>query len=373
MAFVDLILHITSTILIGYLSLTNLLAAELMQLLGQADDVTPQTVQEELADDTLTVLPSKYEYGGIIPSVLLEHAQYQQAAVGAHAPDPEDTTTTTAPQTLVSNALVNVFCQYKTDEYIRTTTGTGFFISKSGVILTNAHVAQFLLFEHTDQVHDAECTIRTGDPAVALYKAELLYLPPTWISQHADILNDKNPMGTGERDYALLYVSRGIEDELIPGSFPYIEPNTKRVSHSLKNDPVLAAGYPGEALYQNGADAALRPIVASTTVSEIYTFGSNHGDIFSIKSSEVGKHGASGGPIVNEDGAAIGLIVTKGNTETEGAQSLRGLTLAYVNRTIEEETGFSLYEHTQGDLARRGHIYQEALIPYLARLLAFEL
>lgn len=375
MFILDLLAHIASTILVGYLSVTTLVADFIAPLFPTETTPTEIALHEDAPeDDDLHRLPSRYEYGGIIPSILLENAQYQQAAVGANAPTDQATSTPLEiPEEVIARSLVNIFCQYTTDSYIRTTTGTGYFIHANGVILTNAHVAQFLLFENTDIVQDAACTIRSGNPAVAQYKAELLYIPPAWISEHAALVSDETPVGTGERDYALLYVSASATDTPLPTVFPHITINTDLVSRALENDRVFVAGYPGEALFRDGADAKLTPLVAATTVSQIYTFGSNYGDIFSIHNSEVGKHGASGGPIINEDGEAIGLIVTKGNAETEGPQSLRGLTLSYVDRTITEETGFSLEENMRGNLAHRGTVFKEALSPFLAQLLAFEL
>jgi hypothetical protein len=105
----------------------------------------------------------------------------------------------------------------------------------------------------------------------------------------------------------------------------------------------------------------------------MYTFGSNYADIFSITESPVGEQGASGGPVVSDTLGAIGMVVTKGDTSTEGPRSLRALTLSYVDRTIREETGYSLIDNASGDMVRRGAVFKEALAPFLSRLLTFEL
>ncbi len=67
-------------------------------------------------------------------------------------------------------------------------------------------------------------------------------------------------------------------------------------------------------LLTRGASTDLIPQKASTTVSELYTFGSNYADVFSIKGSVVGEEGASGGPVLNAKGDVIGIIVTRGSS-----------------------------------------------------------
>lgn len=115
-------------------------------------------------------------------------------------------------------------------------------------------------------------------------------------------------------------------------------------------------------------------MLAETRVGTLYTFGSNYADLFSISESPVGEQGASGGPIVwNDSKSVIGLIVTKGDTATEGEHSLRALTLSYIDRTITEETGFPLKDNMQGDVALRGDIFKKAMVPFLAGILEDEL
>ena len=278
-------------------------------------------------------------------------------------------------ESAILNALVNIYCQYKTDEYIRTTTGTGFFINQKGVILTNAHVAQFLLLENTEDVKsDIECVIRSGNPAKEKYLAELLYISPTWIFENSDVIVDESPRGTGERDYALLYVSKSTDNTPLPAHFPALPIDTALLSRSTEGSSVFTAGYPAEALMKKGADAELSSVLAETTVGALYTFGSNYADLFSISESPVGEHGASGGPIVNKSiQSTIGLIVTKGDEVTEGERSLRAITLSYIDRTIQDETGFSLAQNMQGDIAYRGLIFKKAMTPFLAKILSDEL
>lgn len=350
--------EIVAVVLSTYLALTNSIADNINEFF---DSETKTEHVTESEDGAFSDLPSLI--GQAIPDVLLRSAEYQQAAVtsatslsGATTQDPIE-------------AIVNIFCTFTTEDHIRTTTGTGFFIDPDGVIMTNAHVAQFLMLEETDSFGEAECIVRSGNPAAAKYEAELLYLPPAWILANATVLTDENPVGTGERDYALLYVSSSIDNSPLPAQFPALNVDTDLLATSIKNDEVTAAGYPADNLLRNGPSADLIPLKATTTISELYTFGSNYADVFSIRGSSVGAEGASGGPVLNEKGEVIGIIVTKGDDARDGARSLRAITLSHVERTIEEETGFNLEESIEGNLPFRARVFSEILTPFLISLL----
>jgi S1-C subfamily serine protease len=342
------------------LAFTNSLATHLTELFA----LESTSIEENLAIDTppaIVSIPSIF--GRSIPDILLRSSEYQQAALGAAAGLTESTTNDPAL------ALVNIFCTFKTPEYVRTTTGSGFFIDPDGVIMTNAHIAQFLLLEKTTTFGETECIVRTGSPAAPRYEAELLYIPPTWVAENASTANDAVPMGTGERDYALLYVSSDVENNPLPAIFPALAFNDDLLPVSVRNDDVTAAGYPAADLIARGPKTDLMARVALTSVSELYTFGSNYADVFSVRGSVVGAEGASGGPIVNQDGEVIGMIATRGDDTNDGIGSLRAITLSHVNRTIEEETGFTLSENLNGNLPYRAEVFAKTMTPFLVSIL----
>jgi S1-C subfamily serine protease len=345
-------------ILVSYISLTNSLAGYIEAVLP--NETATQEVSEQ-TDDEFVLLPSLF--GETLPNILLESSEYQAATVGAAAG--LTGATVTDPQL----AIVNIFCTFTTKEYIRTTTGTGFFIDPDGVIMTNAHIAQFLLLEKTDSFGDAECVIRDGSPARARYNADLLYIPPAWIQENSSMINDSVPMGTGERDYALLYVTEDITGTPLPASFPALPFDDDLLPTSVRGATVVAAGYPAKDLLLQGSESDLPSRIATTNISELYTFGSNFADVFSIKGSVVGAEGASGGPVVNEAGAVIGMIATRGDDEIDGSGSLRAITLSHINRTMEEETGFGLQENLNGNLPYRSQVFAETMTPFLLSLL----
>ncbi|MBP6924146.1 MAG: trypsin-like peptidase domain-containing protein [Candidatus Pacebacteria bacterium] len=351
--FVDAIIFI----LTSYLAFTNTLATLISDILPNEE---PVTLSEEV-EANMVELPSILKQS--IPDILLRNSDYQNAALGAAV----GLTGTTANDPI--EALVNIFCTFKTKDYIRTTTGSGFFIDPDGVIMTNAHIAQFLLLEKTDSFGQAQCIVRTGSPAASKYTADLLYLPPTWIQENAELINDSAPMGTGERDYALLYVSGTVDNEPLPAVFPALSFDSDLLPVSTKDASVTAAGYPAHDLIENGASTDLLARKAITSISELYTFGSNYADVFSVRGSAIGAEGSSGGPIINEDGEVIGMIATRGDDDTDGAGSLRAITLSHVNRTIKEETGFSLAENLNGNLSYRSEIFANTMTPFLIELL----
>lgn len=344
----------TAFIMIGaYLSFTNFLAYSI-------ESVLPEALQSEYTKlSAQETMPKENE--NPIPDILIRNAAYQKAAV-VESIDPE-----TAPATALE-ALVNIYCNYTTDTYSKTTTGTGFFIDTDGIVLTNAHVAQFLLLEGL--VGEAECIIRTGDPAVPSYKAELLYIPPAWIREHARLINDQAPKGTGERDYALLYVSSALDNKPMPASFAALPFDTELQSTALVDTEVFATGYPAE---RSGVTSELKPKQATTTIKELMTFGSQFIDLFTIAGSSIGEHGSSGGPVVDRDGKAIGIISTKGDDVQFGEGSLRAITLSYIDRTITEETSVSLRQNLTGNLPYRAQLFKETLVPFLQNILEEEL
>jgi S1-C subfamily serine protease len=350
----SVITHLFALLLIGFLSFTNTLADKIFQL--------TDTDNESLSvvESPLHTLPSQFS---AIPDILLESASYQQSAAVANAT--QNWETTTDPM----QAIVNIYCTSVTKTMIRTTTGTGFFIHPSGIIMTNAHVAQFLLLENTGAFGDTSCIIRNGNPAAPRYHAELLYISPAWIKNNASLIDNKAPSGTGERDYALLYVTSSMDDSPLPKQFPALAFDAAPMTRTVTNNQVTAAGYPAGAFLRGGSDTDLFPREATTSIADLYTFTTNQADVIALRGSSMGEQGASGGPVLNRKGAVIGMITTRGNDTTDGAGSLHAITLTHINSTITQETGISLASNLVGNVPTRAIAFASTMSPFLTNIL----
>jgi len=159
----------------------------------------------------------------------------------------------------------------------------------------------------------------------------------------------------------------------MPRTFPALPFKVELMRTSAVGQTVYAAGYPAQSLFEDGKGTPLVPKLATTTIAELMTFGSNYADVFSIRGTDVGERGASGGPIVTENGDTIGLISTKGNDEEFGEGALRAITISYIDRTIKEETNFTLRQSLGGNIPYRASIFHQTLVPFLKLVLEQQL
>ncbi|OGG58114.1 hypothetical protein A2853_01190 [Candidatus Kaiserbacteria bacterium RIFCSPHIGHO2_01_FULL_55_17] len=237
-------------------------------------------------------------------------------------------------------ALVNILCTTEGDVLLPTS-GSGVIIDPRGVILTNAHVAQYVLLAESERVN-LSCTIRSGAPAHALWIAKVLYIPSIWVQEHAADITTTDPTGTGEHDYALLVIT-GPLDPSAPklNSLPFLPIDT-REAIGFPHDSVLAASYPAEFVGPAATQLNLHPASSITSVRELLTFGEDTVDLLSLGGVAEAQSGSSGGPVVNAWGRLIGIITTTSEGATTADRELRALTLSYIDRDITAQTGLNL-------------------------------
>lgn len=253
------------------------------------------------------------------------------------------------------DALVNVMCI--SSRTIRPISGSGVIIDPRGVILTNAHVAQYVLLARSGKV-DLSCVIRGGAPARPQWHAEILYIPPIWVHKHfKDILAEK-PAGTGEHDYALLRIVENSDGTPIPlnATIPYLLVDT-REGVGFLDDLILAASYPAEFIGA-GAVSDLYPLSSISTIKRLFTFSSSSVDMVSIGGIAGAQGGSSGGAIVNAWGRLIGIITTTSEGTTTAARDLRAITTSYIDRDITAQTNANLHENLNDDLSLRALEFQ---------------
>lgn len=259
----------------------------------------------------------------------------------------------------LDEAIVNIYCTQETPDYKKSVSGSGFFIDARGVILTNAHVGQFVLLEGEEKAGKVDCYIRTGEQAEAAFEVDLLYISPSWLIKNANLISEAEPRGNGESDFALLYVTGPRVGYSPPDRFAYLPPSTNPMSSKQKNQTVILVGYPS-----NSSRTDTR-VIATTTITDIYTFKTGYGDIFSLSSSVLGHQGVSGGPVIDNLGRAIGVITTK----DAGTTILNAITISHIDRSLRAETGFDLANTLQGDLTRRASIFNDTISPILQEIL----
>lgn len=236
-------------------------------------------------------------------------------------------------------ALVNIFCG-SNNGLLRPISGSAVIIDPKGIILTNAHVAQYVMLAESGRVN-MYCQIRTGSPATPKWRPHVLFLPPVWIEEHAADLTKEHPVGTGKHDYALLYIGEPLDGSPRPASFPAVSVDT-RDAIGFVDDPILAGSYPAEFLGSIANTQNLFPVTSTTHISQLFTLGTGTVDVISIGGVISAQSGSSGGGIINAWGRLIGLITTTSEGATTAERDLRGITLSYIDRDIKAESGSSL-------------------------------
>ena len=267
----------------------------------------------------------------------------------------------------VRASLVNILCVTKSGGPLMPISGSGIVIDARGIVLTNAHIAQYLLLKDYVMKDYVECIIRMGSPAYPLYTTELLYVSESWVRENAVQIDSDNPVGTGEHDYALLRITGTIDGKGV-GAIPNTPVDTKESSADIGTE-VLVAGYPAGFVGGITIQKSLYPASSVTSVREVFTFATSTIDLISVGGSIVAQKGSSGGAVVGRDGRLKGLVVTSTQAESTNDRDLRAITLAHINRDIKESTGYSLGEFLTKNLTAESHRFITTIAPTLTRLL----
>ncbi len=261
-------------------------------------------------------------------------------------------------------ALVNIFCLTQSGK-IGSISGSGTIIDPRGVILTNAHVAQYVLLSSQPEIA-LECTILSGAPATAKWKAEVLFIPSSWVSAHAKDIVVSKAKGTGEYDYALLLITKSTSNEPLPPAFPYLTPDI-REAIAFKDDSVLLAGFPAEFAGGSMTRSSLYASTVYTRIKELLTFVDRSVDLVSLGNIVLAQSGSSGGAVINMWGRIVGVITTTSEGATTGERELHAITLSYISRDMEKHTGLDLKEFLQGDVISKAATFMMNEAPALAK------
>ncbi len=261
------------------------------------------------------------------------------------------------------SAVVNILCEPEAGGTMAVS-GTGVMIDPRGVILTNAHVAQYVLLSSHDEIN-LSCIVRSGSPAKGGRRAKLLYIPPEWVAEHAADISKANPSGTGEHDYALVLATGSASDDPI-GAFPYL-PIQPKIGVEAVGSTVILSAYPAE--YSGLASTKEFLLLSSvvTTIKNVLTFDENTIDVLSFGAVALAQGGSSGGAVVDEDGNLISIISTTSDKEFIAERDLRGVSLSYINRALEKSWGQNLMALLSGDVAAQGAQFRTNQAPALAQ------
>jgi len=228
------------------------------------------------------------------------------------------------------DAVLNVICLERDGRSLSLTTGSAVIISKSGYVLTNAHVAQFMLNQNQSNI---DCELKHSEHSSMNFRATVQYIPDEWKSGS----RKKTTTGTGEHDYAILKIVGPGPGGIMLSQFPFISPQTNDKYIEVGNDILLIA-YPGKNTGNFDIDGSL-PIVSDISfIQDVFTFGTTSADVFSSGVSPVAKQGSSGGAVIDE-GKLLGIIVTTNQTPT--GTVLNAISLDYIDRSLKE-AGLSL-------------------------------
>jgi hypothetical protein len=233
---------------------------------------------------------------------------------------------------LLRGALVNIICYAPAGSAFHSISASGVIITASGLVLTNAHVAQYFLLQNKG----ISCTLRAGSPAVNAYKARLAYLPKSWLEANQGVLLETEPSGTGEHDYALLAITASATDAPLPSSFPFIPLASAAIDAGT---PVVIASYGAQFLTTSQVQTALFPTVVYGSVQKVYTFVESSIDVLALGGSAAAQEGSSGGGVASAEGTLSGTITTSTVTGNTASRELNAITAAYIRADYASENG----------------------------------
>lgn len=279
-------------------------------------------------------VPTEQEKGSLAPA-----AASGTPTVAKNEPAPATTSSGNlsldASSSMLRKSLVNIICYAPSGGKLHSISGSGVIIDPKGIILTNAHVAQYFLLAD----RNVTCTIRAGSPAVDTYKAALMYLSPEWIRNNPTVLTTPEPIGTGQYDFALLAITGSGTGTPLPQSFPSI-PLGQRAPAA--DTPVVIASYGAQFLNPGQVQSSLYPTIVFGSIKDVFTFTSTTIDVLSLGGSAAAQEGSSGGGVADASGQLIGTITTSTVEGQTSARTLSAISASYIRGEYATETGSAI-------------------------------
>lgn len=336
----------------------------------KTDEVETFTEETEGAETAVDLPADRQVEAGVSSAGEEDPAKEMGIEISTTSPIPDSDPTFPFAQinTKTTETLVNVLCSQNTTGAVTPITGSGVIIDPRGIVITNAHVAQFFLLKDFPTVDSLKCILRIGSPARSIYTAELLYISPEWIRLHASDITSSEPRGTGEHDYAFLRITgRTNPNAELPATFPFvpIDINDQDIKTGTR---VLLSAYPAGFLGNISIHKDLYSVSSIATVGERFTFLENTVDLFSVGGTVVSQGGSSGGAVVSDKNKLIGIIVTSTQADTTAERDLRAITLGHINRALFENANTTIEGLLFGDLALKAKLFNLSIAPTLTDL-----
>jgi len=266
-------------------------------------------------------------------------------------------------------SLVNILCMTDTGGYFNPISGSGVIIDPRGIILTNAHVAQYFLLRDYITKDFIKCSIRMGSPSKPLYVAEPLYISERWITNNSESVTQKNYTENGENDYAFLVITGTTnEDNKLPDYFPYTDYETNNSETSI-GDNVLIAGYPAGFLGGITIQKDLNIVTTIDQIKNFYTFSEKKLDLISLGGTLLAQKGSSGGGVINNENKLMALVVTTTDSTLTEERDLRAITLSHINRTLQQEVGADMRTFFSFSPRKTSQTFNETIAPVLKEIL----
>ena len=250
-------------------------------------------------------------------------------------------------EALLRASIVNVICL--PGGGLRGSSGSGVVIDSRGLILTVAHVGQNFLLRDYPTEDAGSCYIRTGSPAKNAYSAELVYVSPSWLSENETTFLRSNPKGTGEHDFALIAITGTLSGTALPKSFSHIPLAPANTDVEI-GEEVGTGSYAAEFLSSSEVRSSLYPTIKFADVDDVFTFGRNTVDIFSVAAGSAAQEGSSGGAVMNEDGRLIGLITTRTVKPDLSLRTMQAITMDHLRRSFKADTGENMDSYLKNSI-----------------------
>ncbi len=266
----------------------------------------------------------------------------------------------------ISSSVVNVYCQAIRGSSIETITGSAVQVDPSGVYLTNAHVAIYVMLSDTEPAGTVSCYIRESSPAKKIYEANTVYIPSSWVNSHINAYKIGIELtGTGEKDYAL--IKRGSSNpNLKQNDFPFEWSSSLTSSPPLKGQNIILSGYP--VFDKSIISSALYLVTSNSLILNAFDLNGEPNSLFDSESTKLAQIGSSGGGAFDQQGNLFGIMGAAINNTPGELPSERIIGINYIKNDILKDTGKS-FESIISNVEQESKNFIQNIAPSLSRVL----